>query len=115
MIAGCTNIRIETPNGNTVYPDTSVTISEYILNEVGTYNIVLVMNDKSERVINVFAELPEEERTPLSQGSSFSIKGTAENDRADSYLETLLSIFIILAILTIADYGMYCYEQYQLI
>lgn len=114
LIAGCTNIRIETPNGKTAYPDAGVTISEYKLTEVGVYNIILVMKDKSERVLHVFAELPEEERQPLTTGDSFSILGTAGDYRPDGYKDTLLYIFIILAVLAIADYGLYCYEQYQL-
>ena len=114
MISSCSNIRIETPNGNIAYPDASVAISEYQLNEVGVYNIVLVMKDQSERIINVFAELPEDERTPLTLGTTFSLVGVAENNQADGYFETLLYIVIILAVLAVADYGLYCYEQYQL-
>ena len=114
MIAGCTNIRIETPNGKTAYPDASVAISEYKLTEVGVYKIVLVMKDKSERVLNIFSELPEEERKPVSLGDSFIITGTAEKNKSDGYIEILLYIFIALAVLAVADYGLYCYEQYQL-
>ena len=114
VIASCSNIRIETPNGNTAYPDASVAISEYQLNEVGVYNIVLVMKDKTERIINVFAQLPEDERAPLSQGDAFSIVGQAQEDYSSGYIETLLYIVIILAVLVVADFGLYCYEQYQL-
>ena len=114
VISGCNNIRIETPNGNVVYPDASVDISEYQLTEVGVYNIVLVMNDKTERVVNVFAQLPEEERSPLELGEAFSLVGIAENNHADGWLEMLLYIVIILAAVAVADYGLYCYEQYQL-
>ena len=114
MISSCSSIRIETPNGNTAYPDASVTVSEYKLSEVGVYNIVLVMKDKTERIINVFAELPQDERAPMALGDQFSIVGTAQNNHSDGYFETLFYIVIILAVLVVADYGLYCYEQYQL-
>ena len=114
MISGCSSIRIETPNGNKAYPASGVATTEYRLTEVGVYNIVLVMRDKTERVINVFAELPEEERDPITLGSSFYITGTAENNNPDEHIEILLYIFILIAILAVADYGLYCYEQYQL-
>lgn len=114
MISGCSNIKIETPSGKTAYPDASVAISEYQLTEVGVYNIILVMKDNTERILNVFAELPEEERVPNTLGESFLIVGTPENNKSDEYIETLLYIFIIIAVLAVADYGLYCYEQYQL-
>ena len=114
MIASCRNIRIETPAGHTAYPDASTTITEYRLTEVGVYNIVLVMKDKTERVVNVFSQLPEEERSPRKISESFTITGTAEDSRTDGYFDTLLYLCIILAVLAVADFGMYCYEQYQL-
>ena len=114
MIPGCSSIRIETPNGNKAYPSSGVATTEYRLTEVGVYNIVLVMKDKTERVINVFAELPEEEREPVTLGTSFYITGTAEKNYPDEHIEILLYIFILIAILAVADYGLYCYEQYQL-
>lgn len=114
MIAGCSNIKIENPSGKMGYPDPHVAISEYQLNEVGVYNIILVMKDNTERVFNVFAELPEEEREPNATAESFVISGTPGNEKKDELVEILLYIFIVIAVMAVADYGIYCYEQYQL-
>ncbi|MCH5158229.1 MAG: BatA and WFA domain-containing protein [Clostridiales bacterium] len=112
--AACTDIRIELPSGARDGIIPSETICEYKLTEVGVYKIVLVMKDKSERSINVFASLPETERSPFTMGSVFSITGTPETEFTDGLVDILLYIFIILAVLAVADYGLYCYEQYQL-
>ena len=114
LLAGCTNIKIENPSGKIGYPDPSMAISEYRLTEVGTYNIILVMKDNTERVFNVFAELPEEEREPNTTAESFVISGTPGNEKKDELVEILLYIFIVIAVMAVADYGIYCYEQYQL-
>lgn len=112
--AGCSGVRIETPNDNKAYPDSSTTICEYQLTEVGVYNIVLTMKDNSERVLNVFAALPEDERVPMPFENDFSIIGEAEHERSDGYFDLLIYLFIVIAVLAVADYGVYCYEQYQL-
>ena len=114
MVAGCTNIKIETPSGKTAYPQVSSTISEYQLTEVGLYRIVLVMKDRTERILNVFTELSVEERDPVTQGGDFIVAGTPEHNYPDEFIESLLYIVIIIAVLAVADYGLYCYEQYQL-
>ncbi|MCH5350973.1 MAG: BatA and WFA domain-containing protein [Clostridiales bacterium] len=114
VIASCTDIRIELPSGAEDGLIPSGTVCEYKLPEVGVYKFVLVMSDKSERSINVFASLPEEERLPFMTGSAFSITGTPQNELTDGITDTLLYILIILAVLAVADYGLYCYEQYQL-
>lgn len=116
MIAGCKSIRIETPNGNTSYPDTSSAVSEYTLEEVGTYNVYLIMNDDTERMVNVYSLLPVSESNPTGtvQGASFSVRGTPQESNLVGIIDNLLIIFIILAVIVVADYGVYCYEQYQL-
>lgn len=114
VLASCTDIRVELPSGEEDGVIPSDTICKYKLTEVGVYKIVLVMSDNSERSINVFAALPEEERLPFITGGAFSISGSPENELTEGLVETLLYIFIILAVLAVADYGLYCYEQYQL-
>lgn len=113
--AGTESIIITTPEGATAYLDTSVSISEYKLNEAGLYHIVLLMkNGGGERSFEVFASLPEAERVPFIEDSEFVLEGVALNDKFDGFYDNLLIIFIILAVVAVADYGVYCYEQYQL-
>ena len=114
MIAGCSNIKIRTPSGDMEYPRPGTAIIEHSLTQVGVYDIILEMKDKTERVFSVFAELPEEERVPNTVGESFVISGTPGNEKKDELVEILLYIFIVIAVMAVADYGLYCYEQYQL-
>ena len=114
MISGCESIRIESPLGNDYYPDTTTAVSEFTLSEVGIYSIYLVMNDRTERVVNVSAAMPLDERAPSVEGTSFVIQGEPQEGHLNGFLDDLLVIFIILAVIAVADYGVYSYEQWQL-
>ena len=114
VIAGCDNIKVETPLGKVSYPDMSEAICEYELTEVGTYKIILTMTDRSVSEYNIYSSIPEDERIPLVQEDAFMIQGEAGNDKFDGIYDDLLILFIILAVIALADYGVYCYEQYQL-
>ena len=114
MISGCESIRIESPLGNTSYPDTSMAVSEYVLSEIGVYKIYLIMKDRTERMISVYAAMPLDERVPVISEASFKIQGEREAKSLTGYLDNLLIIFIILAVIAVADYGVYSYEQWQL-
>lgn len=113
-VANYESVKVLTPNGKTVYLDTYQEYCEYTLSEVGVYSIVLVLKDKTERTMNVFAALPEGERFVYTAGKSFSIEGDAKNEKFDGYFDPTMYIFIIIAVLAVVDFGVYCYEQYQL-
>ena len=114
VIAGCNSLRLECPGGSTVYLDSTSDACVYTLSEVGIYNIVLVMKDGSERVLNIFSAMPEAEREPYDVEMDFTILGVRENNKYDGFIEILLYLFIALALFAVLDYGVYCYEQYQL-
>lgn len=114
MISGCESIRIESPKGNTSYPDTSMAVSEFTLSEVGIYKINLIMKDMTERTVNVYAAMPLVERMPTVQDTAFVIQGEPEQGYLTGLMDDLLAIFIILAVIAVADYGVYNYEQWQL-
>ena len=115
MISGCQGVRIESPLGNVSYPDTTAGISEEELTEVGVYNIYLMMKDNSERHVTVYASLPKLERqTSVVENSEFILEGMPEEAHLFGIIDDLMIIFIILAVIAVADYGVYCYEQYQL-
>ena len=114
ILSGCVGLRIDTPLGKSVYPDISTAVSEYQLNEAGIYTIHLVMKDNSERDLYVYASLPLAERELTVAEPIFAINGKPSEDKVDGIIDNLLIIFIILAVISVADYGVYCYEQYQL-
>ena len=113
-ISGCQSIRVDTPLGKSEYPDTSTAISEYALSEVGVYTIHLTMKDNSERDLYVYSSLPVAERSLSVTEMRFNINGQPGEGSLPGIIDDLLIIFIILAVIAVADYGVYCYEQYQL-
>ena len=114
IITGCIGLRIDTPTGNSVYPDVSTAVSEYQLNEAGVYTVHLVMKDNTERDLNVYASIPLAERVLTVEEPLYAISGEPGGYKLDGIIDNLLIVFIILAVISVADYGVYCYEQYQL-
>ena len=114
VISGCESIIITTPDGTNSYHETSSDIVEYQITNVGVYKITAVMKDQPDRICNVYASLPEGERTPYVEGDIVKLLGTADNKKSDGIFDTLFVLFVILAVIALIDYGVYCYEQYQL-
>lgn len=112
--ANCDRVRITTPNGNTIYPDV-IAINEYELHEVGTYTITTFATDNTQKDYSVFVSFPESERAATSVSEeSYSLVGEAENKKLDGTFDSLIVLFILLAVVCVADWAVYCYEQYQL-
>lgn len=111
--ANCEEIRIDTPLGNVDYPVAGSSGAEYRLNERGVYKITL-KSGESARQYFVYAALPEEERVPAVREQAFRIEGEAGAQKRDGKFDDLLVWFILLAAVMAADWGVYCYEQYQL-
>ena len=114
MIAGCNNIRITAPSGKAFFPDPGMAVYDFDLTEVGVYTVTAVMKDRSERTVKVYAALKAEESVPLAFADDFTIVGEAKKTKFDGYFDPLFILTILLAVLAVADYGVYCYEQYQL-
>jgi hypothetical protein len=114
VLANCKGIRIDKPNGgNADYLDTDNDIAEYTLTEVGEYTITLTFSDTT-RTFNLYSSLGESERYPTTTVASLSLTGEKGDTSIDGIYDDLLIIFIILAVVYIADWMVYCYEQYQL-
>ena len=113
VIANCDSIRIDSPGGKISYLDTSSAVSEFTLTEVGTYTVTLMVSDVP-RVFYVYAELPESERLPLTVADEFSLIGTADPGGFDGTYDSLVLVFVCLALIFAADWVVYCYEKYQL-
>lgn len=114
VVPGCEDIIITTPSGKSVVLDTNgVDTCEVQLNETGTYNVT-VKAKGNESTTYVFSGVPEAESRPEEKGGSLILNGTKEFNYSDGYYDKLLAFFIVIAILLLADWGIYCYEQYQL-
>ncbi len=113
VLANCEWIRVDAPSGEIAYLDVGSDLAEYDLNEVGTYKITQMVG-KDAKTVYVYGNLPMAERTPVSQDESFVVAGTPVEERRDGRYDDLIILFIILAAIFIADWAVYCYEQYQL-
>ncbi len=112
--AGCKSIKVDTPLGNVAYLDTNSAYSEYELTEVGNYRFTMTVGDTVRTPIRVYSSLPESERETSVTEVSFALEGEASNEKSDGKYDDMLYLFILLAVIVLADWGVYCYEQYQL-
>ena len=72
-------------------------------------------NAKSgSKTYNVYAQLPEAERAPVQTETEFCIKGEATDGRSNGKYDKLMWIFVLLSVMFIADWVVYCYDKYQL-
>ena len=58
--------------------------------------------------------MPIEEQYSSNTTLSFELTGVKENNYRDGIYDELIILFIILAVIYMADWMVYCYEQYQL-
>ncbi|MGN0806508.1 MAG: BatA and WFA domain-containing protein [Candidatus Coproplasma sp.] len=114
VLPGCKSLKVYSPSGEEQVLDTSETISEYMLTEVGEYTVTAAFADGSVKSAKVFAQFPEAERILNVTETNFVIVGEAGTEKRDGRYEDILYIFIILAVIVLADWAVYCYEQYQL-
>lgn len=113
VISNCESIRIDSPSGKVEYLDTGASVASSLISEVGAYDIT-VMISGSEREFSVYSVIPKSERVPISADESFNIQGEKGNGGFDGEFDPMMILFISLVVLFVADWGVYCYEKYQL-
>lgn len=113
VISNCESIRVKSPNGNISYLDISSEVTSFTTTEVGIYDINVMIGEK-ETKFNVFVGMPKEEQFTSNVVEQIDLVGTKENNYRDGIYDELIVLFIILAVIYMADWMVYCYEQYQL-
>ena len=115
VVPNCENIVVNSPSGKSVTLDTQgKDICAYQLTETGTYTIrVRMKGNEQETVLYSYATVPEAE-SGAAEAGVFMLSGIKENEYSDGYYDDVLAFLIIIAVLLLADWGVYCYEQYQL-
>ncbi len=113
VLANCKSIRVDTPKGDIVYLGTGSDLAQFTVTQVGTYKITQMVEGVPHTVY-AYGNLPKEERASLVNEGTFAISGTPVEERRDGKYDDLIILFIILAAIFIADWAVYCYEQYQL-
>lgn len=113
VLSNCESIRVESPNGNISYLDVSSEFTEFKVTEAGTYKLTLDFGGE-EKIIRVYSSLPDEESFASQEVLEINLSGEQGSEFSDGIYDDLVILFIILAIVFVADWMVYCYEQYQL-
>lgn len=114
VIPGCVGITVNTPSGRSVTLDTmGRDVCELQLTENGTYVLSVKLKVGGDMVTYAYAAMPSSEGGAEASGVML-LSGEKENNYEDGYYDDLLAFFIILAVLILVDWGIYCYEQHQL-
>ncbi len=113
MIANCDSVRVESPSGEINYLNTSAATDTIAMNEVGVYTITMTVSGTS-RTFYIWSSLNEQERVPAQTADSIVLQGQATEGGFDGKYDPLTVMFIVLAVIFLADWMVYCYEKYQL-
>lgn len=113
IAANTDSVRVESPSGRISYLDENLTSGEINLTEVGTYLITTTVAGTS-RTYRIYSAFPQAESETQTIGLVFSLAGTQTDEGYDGVYDDLLILIIILAVIFLADWVVYCYEQYQL-
>ncbi len=113
VLANSKSIRVDTPSGGIAYLSTGSDLAEFTVTEVGTYKITQMI-EGVPHIVYAYGNFPKAERAPMVNEETFVISGTPVEERRDGRYDSLVILFIILAAIFIADWAVYCYEQYQL-
>ncbi len=107
------SVRIDTPSGEIIHLDAGSDIAEYTMTEVGTYTITQ-QRASGPQTAYVYGNLPSSERSFTDEKETFAVEGVPVEEGRDGIYDDLVILLIILAVIFLADWGVYCYEQYQL-
>ena len=113
VISNCESIQVTTPSGGVSYLSTELAVSEVTLTETGTYTIVATVEGQ-RRTFQIFAAVPESERTPAGEALEVFVQGQAVEGGFDGAYDPLTILFILLGVIFIVEWGVYCYEKRQL-
>lgn len=115
VIANCSSIQVIAPSGNSSFLDVNSSIAEYTTTEAGTYTINVSL-DGEIRTFNVYASIPEAESDVSSptEVQQLALQGELEQNFGDGIYQSLIYLFVILGVIFVADWLVYCYEQYKL-
>ena len=113
VVPNAENIKAISPTGKEVYADSDGSISTFKLSEVGTYTVSMNISGVNA-TYNIYSGAHPDESVPTVKEESFSLSGEKKNEPRDGEYDPTMILFICLAVLFIADWGVYCYEKYQL-
>ena len=113
VVANCSSIRVEAPSGAVTYLSVDTALTSFKLTEAGSYRITVTVS-KIPTTYYIYSALPEGESDPVQTLDYIGFSGVAEEGGFDGSFDPVYILFILIAIIFIADWTVYCYEKYQL-
>lgn len=107
------NLKAQSPSGKDIYLETDGATATMRLDEIGTYTVSLTLGGE-EMQYKLFSSAHANESAPALTEEDFSLSGEKTEANIDGKYDPMMVLFICLAVLFIADWGVYCYEKYQL-
>ena len=83
------------------------------LDEVGTYLVSVTVAGR-ETTYSIYSSASPNESNPNVEEEDFTVVGERTESEIDGKYDPLTLLFILLAIVFLADWGVNCYEKYQL-
>ena len=113
IVANSSNLKAVSPSGKDIFMDTDGVVASLALEEVGTYKISLTIGG-AETTYSLYSGAVASESEPCVNEMSLSLSGERTESDIDGEFDPLTLLFICMAIIFVADWGVYCYEKYQL-
>ena len=107
------SVKAIAPSGEEVYMESDGTTATLKLSEVGTYRVIVTEGGRNNEY-PVYAAAPLSESVPVVSEGDFSLSGEREDRKIDGKYDPATLLFVMLVLLFLADWGVYCYEKYQL-
>ena len=113
ILAGADSYRAESPSGKDIYVDMGSASTGILLDEVGTYTVTVTLAGR-DIPYRLYSSAHPEESVPALEEEELSLAGERTYSNRDGEYDPIVLFFVLIAILFIADWGVYCYEKYQL-
>lgn len=107
------SVKAIAPSGEEVYMESDGTTATLKLSEVGTYRVIVTEGGRNNEY-PVYAAAPLSESVPVVTEGDFSLSGEREDRKIDGKYDPSTLLFVMIIVLFLADWGVYCYEKYQL-
>lgn len=113
VLPNAEDIKAFDPTGKELYVDASSATAPLSLTKIGTYTIKMRMSG-IETSYMIYSAANQAESAPNQTEENFLLAGELSRDKRDGFFDPVMILFICAAVLFIADWGVYCYEKYQL-
>ena len=113
LLPNTKSIQITSPSNSTRYIDVNSATSSFLLTEIGNYTVSITLENNTVMELNIYSSYPLEENNDTTI-DTLKLVGQPENNYSDGRYDNLIILFILLGLLFVADWMVYCYEQHQL-